>query len=147
MVSRLILALKPIEQAHPRPFGPGLVSLDLRRPGQRRDRFRYNGKEEKTDHDESEMISPLVFLMGVGMMTVVGGVCMRREDSWDDVEVITRFMGHPLLIGTDVHDVDRTKWPYQQEWDQKKPCADTAVRTARMCCRRTSRGCHQHVVR
>ncbi len=55
------------------------------------------------------MISPLVCLMGVGMMVFVGGVCTRREDSWDDVKVITRFMGHPLLIGTEVHDVDRTK--------------------------------------
>ncbi len=54
------------------------------------------------------MISPLVCLMGVGMMAFVGGVCTRREDSWDDVKVITRFMGHPLLIGTEVHDVDRT---------------------------------------
>ena len=109
MVSRLILALKPIEQAHPRPFGPGLVSLDLRRPGQRSDRFRCDGKEEKTDYDESDMISLLVCLMGAGMMAFVGGVCLRREDSWDDVKVITRFRGHPLLIGTEVHDVDRTK--------------------------------------
>ncbi|WP_462078386.1 hypothetical protein [Nitrospira sp. CMX1] len=108
-MSRLILALKPIEQAHPRPFGSGLVSLDLRRPGQRRDRLRFDRKEEKTDYDESEMISSLVCLMEVGMMAIVGGVCTRREDSWDDVKVITRFMGHPLLIGTEVHDVDRTK--------------------------------------
>lgn len=55
------------------------------------------------------MISSLVCLMEVGMMAIVGGVCTRREDSWDDVKVITRFMGHPLLIGTEVHDVDRTK--------------------------------------
>jgi len=84
------------------------------------------------------MISPLVCLIGVGMIAIVGGVCMRREDSWDDVKVITRFMGHPLLIGTEVHDVDRTKWSCQKEWDHKKPCADTTVRTVRMCCRRTS---------
>ena len=95
MVSRLILALKPIEQAHPRPFRPGRVSLDLRRPGQRNDRFRCDGKEEKTDYDELEMISPLVCLMGVGMMAFIGGVCTQREDSRDDVKVITRFMGHP----------------------------------------------------
>lgn len=81
------------------------------------------------------------------MMAIVGGVRTRREDSRDDVKVITRFMGHPVLIGTDVHDVDRTKWSCQQEGDQKKPSADTAVCTAGMCCRRTSRGCHQHVVR
>lgn len=109
MVSRLILALKLIEQAHPRPFGPGLVSLDLRRPGQRSDRCRCDGKGEKTDYDESEMISPFVCLMGVGMRAVVGGICTQRGDSRDDVKVITRFMGYPLLIGTEVHDVDRTK--------------------------------------
>lgn len=55
------------------------------------------------------MISPFVCLMGVGMRAVVGGICTQRGDSRDDVKVITRFMGPPLLIGTEVHDVDRTK--------------------------------------
>lgn len=146
MVSRLTLALKPIEQAHPRPFGPGLVFLDLRRPGQRRNRFRCTEKEEKTDYDERGMSSPLIVLMGIGVMTTVGEVCKQREDSWGDVKVITGVKGHPLLIVTEAHDVDRTKWSCKKEWGHKKACADATVSAVRKCCRRTSGDRHEHVV-